>query len=132
MRERQSLLQRSHLCSVSGRSELPLCFLVARLPVAACVCFFSPALRCLVGLHACFEARKGCSSLTDSLIDLRGQGGVVGDGGAKVCERMDDIELIIMDGDGWWRFGAFSHDVDLFQADGQPEVSAGPGEVVHQ
>ena len=46
---------------------------------------------------------------------------------------MDRIELIIIDGDGWWCFGTLSQDViGLSQADGQPELSAGLGEVVHQ
>ena len=57
---------------------------------------------------------------------------MVSDGGAGVRELMDRIELIIIDGDGWWCFGTLSQDVGLFQADGQPEASAGLGEVVHQ
>ena len=48
MRERHSLLQRSHVCTVSGLSELSLCFLRALLSVAACDSFSSPDLRCVV------------------------------------------------------------------------------------
>lgn len=36
---------------------------------------------------------------------------------------MARIELIIIDGDGWWCFGTLYQDVGLFQGDGQPEVS---------
>ena len=46
--ESDSLLQRSHLCSVSGLPELPLSFLQACLSVAACVSLSSPALSRLV------------------------------------------------------------------------------------
>ena len=47
MREWQSLLQRSHLCSVSGLFELPLSFLRARL-CDGLVSFSSPALSWMV------------------------------------------------------------------------------------
>ena len=43
-----TLLQRSHVCTVSGLSELSLCFLRALLSVAACDSFSSPDLRCVV------------------------------------------------------------------------------------
>ncbi len=50
MRERQYLLQTSHLCVVSGRMELLPSFLRARLSAAAAVSFCSPVLIC------CFRA----------------------------------------------------------------------------
>ena len=58
--------------------------------------------------HTCCEARKDCGCLPDSLVDLHVQREVVGDGGAEVRELMDCIELIIIDGNGWWCFGALS------------------------
>ena len=51
---------------------------------------------------------------------------------ARVRELMDRIKLIISDGDGCWCFSILSQDVGLFQVEGQPEVSVGMGEVIHQ
>ena len=96
-------------------------------------CSFGLHCQLGVGPHVCCEARKGCGCLPDSVVDLHVQRGVISDGGAEVRELMDRIELIIIDGDGWWCLGTLSQDViGLFQADGHPEVSAGLGEVVHQ
>ena len=52
------------------------------------------------------------------LIDLSVQGGVVGDGGAKICELFNDIELIVIDGDGWQFRCILPQDVGLLETDG--------------
>ena len=85
-----------------------------------------------VGPHSCCEACKGCGCLLNLLINLCIQGEVVGDGGTKVGELMDCIKLIVIDSDGWWCCGALAQDVCLLQADGQPKVTPGLGQVVHQ
>ena len=46
MAEKQSLLQVSHMCVVSGRMELLPSFLRARLSAAAVISLSSPVLRC--------------------------------------------------------------------------------------
>ena len=53
MWEWQSLLQTSHLCVVSGRMELLLSFMRARLSAAAAISLSSPVLMCCFkpGVH---------------------------------------------------------------------------------
>ena len=48
-----------------------------------------------VGPHSWSEASKCCGCLPNHLINLSVQGEVVGDGGAKICELFNDIELIV-------------------------------------
>ena len=67
-----------------------------------------------VGPHTCCEVRMGCGCLPNPLVDLCVQGEVVGDGGVKVRELMDCIQLIVIDGDGRWRHCTLSQDVRLF------------------
>ena len=56
--------------------------------------------------------------MSNPLIDLSVQGEVVGDGGAKICELFNDIELIVIDGDGWQFHSILPQDVCLLQTDG--------------
>ena len=52
------------------------------------------------GPHSWSEASKCCGCVFNPLVDFNVQGEVVGDGGAKICELFNDIELIVTDGDG--------------------------------
>ena len=54
------------------------------------------------------------------------------DGGAKICELFNDIELIVIDGDGWQFHCILPQDVCLLQTDGYSEILAGLRETVHQ
>ena len=71
-----------------------------------------------VGPHSCSEASKCCSCLSNPLIDLSVQGEVASDGGAKIRELSNDIELIAIDGDGWQFHCILPQDVCLLQTDG--------------
>ena len=51
------------------------------------------------------------AAFPDPLVDLCVQGEVVSDGGAKVHELMDRIQLIVIDGDGRWRLCTLPQDV---------------------
>ena len=70
-----------------------------------------------VGQHSWSAASKCCGCLLNPLIDLSVQGEVVSDGGAKICELSNDIELIVIDGDGWQFHCILSQDVGLIQTD---------------
>ena len=50
----------------------------------------------------------------------------------KVHELVNDFELIVIDGDDWWCRYVLAQDICLLQADNQPKVFAGLGEVVHK
>ena len=66
------------------------------------------------------------------LVDPRVKGEVISDGGPKVCELVNDFELIVIDGVDWWCQYILAQDVCLLQTDDQPEVFAGLEEVVHK
>ena len=63
-------------------------------------------------------ASKCCGCLPSPLIDLSVQGEVVSDGGAKICELFNNIELIVIDGDGWQFHCILPQDVCLLETDG--------------
>ena len=60
------------------------------------------------------------------------EGQVFTDGGSQACELVYDVELVVINGDGWWSVHILAQHVGLFQADGQSEVFAGLGEPVHE
>ena len=72
-----------------------------------------------LGLVHTREVRQ--ASIVDAfpiLINLSVQGEVVGDDGAEICEVFNDIELIVIDGDGWQFHCILPQDVCLLQTDG--------------
>lgn len=83
-------------------------------------------------VHTCVVRHVQGLWLPSRSVELCIQGEVVSDGGAKVGEPMDHIMLVVVDSDGWWCLSTLSQDASLFQANGQPKVSAGLGEMVHQ
>ena len=53
-------------------------------------------------------------------------------GGAEVGKGFHHFKLRVPDGDGGWGVGSLRHDVGLLEADGQPELLAGSGQLVHE
>ena len=75
---------------------------------------------------------KCCGCLPNPLINLSVQGEVVSDGGAKICKLFNDIELIVIDGDGWQFHCILSQDFGLLETGGKSEILAGLRETVYQ
>ena len=74
--------------------------------------------------------RKCCGCLSIPLIDLSVQGEVIGDGGAKICELLNDVQFAVIDGDGWQFDCILPQEVCLLQTDGLSEILAGKKEMV--
>ena len=69
-------------------------------------------------VHTREVRRASVVSAFPILINLSVQGEVVSDGGADICELFNDIELIVIDGDGWQFHCILPQDVCLLQTNG--------------
>ena len=82
--------------------------------------------------HSWCQVSECCGWLPDPLVNLSIKGKVIGDGGPKVHELVNDFELIVIDGDDWGCRYVLAQDICLLQTDDQPKVFAGHGEAVHE
>ena len=64
------------------------------------------------------------------LIFIEGQ--IVTNGGSKIGELVDNVQLIVVDGDDGWSVHVLAHHIGLFQADREAEVFASLRESVHE
>ena len=69
-------------------------------------------------VHTREERRASVVAAFPILLSIYVQGEIVGDGVAKICELFNDIELIVIDGDGWQFHCILLQDVCLLQTDG--------------
>ena len=87
-----------------------------------------------LGLVHTREVRRAnvVATFPNLLIDLSVQGEVASDSGVKnLCELFNDIELVVIDVDGWQFDCILPHDVALYETDGLSKVLAGVTETVH-
>ena len=85
-----------------------------------------------VGPHSLALLGHDGSRFRDAPDDLHVKRQVAGDGGAQVGEVVGDLKHLVVNGDGWGSRSVLAHDLSFLDADGQPELLTGMGELTDQ